>query len=112
MFSDHDNPVSAAAAAPAHDAQSAETPKETSQATPQENPTEQQHVAAREQATAEQNAVHETPSQRTEEDPKAETSPELPADRAIRGAGRPGAGLSRAAARNLRGRHDHAQDRA
>src|SRR6266404_2304573 len=77
MFSDHDNPVSAAAAAPAHDAQSAETPKETSQATPQENPAEQQHGAAR--ATAEQNAVHETPSQRTEEDPKAETSPELPA---------------------------------
>jgi len=48
MFSDHDNPVTAAAAAPAHEAQSAAAP---------ENPTEQQ-------------AVHETPSQRTEEDPK------------------------------------------
>jgi small subunit ribosomal protein S1 len=47
MFSDHDNPVTAAAAAPAHEAQSAAP----------ENPTEQQ-------------AVHETPSQRTEEDPK------------------------------------------
>src|SRR5215470_13482575 len=48
MFSDHDNPVTAAAAAPAHEAQSAAAP---------ENPTEQQ-------------AVHETPSQRSEEDPK------------------------------------------
>jgi small subunit ribosomal protein S1 len=37
MFSDNDNPVSAAAAAPAHEAQS-ETPHETPQATPQEAP--------------------------------------------------------------------------
>jgi small subunit ribosomal protein S1 len=54
MFSDHDNPVTAAAAAPAHEAQSAAAP---------ENPTEQP-------------AAHQTPSQRTEEDrktPQAET---------------------------------------
>jgi len=49
MFPDQDNPVTAAAAAPAHDAQSAAAP---------ENPAEQQ-------------AVHQTPSQRTEEDPQA-----------------------------------------
>jgi small subunit ribosomal protein S1 len=52
MFPDHDNPVTAAAAAPAHEAQSAAAP---------ENPTEQP-------------AVHETPSQRTEEDPKTPTA--------------------------------------
>ena len=48
MFSDHDNPVSAAAAAPAHETQSSD---------PQNA-----------------GAVHETPSQRTEEDPKPEVT--------------------------------------
>ena len=53
MFSDHDNPVTAAAAAPAHEAQSEAAA----------NPTEQQAVP---------DPSHETPSQRTEEDPKVE----------------------------------------
>src|SRR6266481_988203 len=77
MFSDHDNPVTAAAAAPAHESQSQaapqETPQASSQATSQENPAEQQS------AVPEQIAVHETPSQRTEEDPKSETVPVTPA---------------------------------
>src|SRR5689334_9636416 len=55
MFTDHDNPVTAAAAAPAHEAQSEAAA----------NPTEQQ-------------ATHESPSQRTEEDPKVETSAAAP----------------------------------
>src|SRR6266852_313625 len=59
MFSDHDHPVTAAAAAPAHESQS--------QAAPQENPAEQQQTAV-----PEQKAAHETPSQRREEDPKTE----------------------------------------
>jgi small subunit ribosomal protein S1 len=91
MFSDHDHPVTAAAAAPAHESQSPasqETPQASSHATSQENQAEQQQVAAQKQAApaqanAESNAAHETPSQRTEEDPKAETSsataPETPA---------------------------------
>jgi small subunit ribosomal protein S1 len=66
MFSDHDNPVTAAAAAPAHDAHS--------EAAPEANPTEQS--AAHDPA---QGSSRETPSQRTEEDPKAETSAEAPA---------------------------------
>ncbi|HKF26132.1 MAG TPA: hypothetical protein VKB24_09155, partial [Candidatus Acidoferrum sp.] len=53
MFSDHDNPVTAAAAAPADEALSAAAP---------ENPNQQQ-------------AVHGTPSQRTVEDP---LTPETP----------------------------------
>ena len=77
MFSDHDNPVTAAAAAPAHESQSQaapqETPQASSQATSQENPAEQQS------AVPEQSAAHETPSQRTEEDPKTETVSETPA---------------------------------
>src|SRR5215468_1712346 len=56
MFSDHDNPVTAAVAAPAHEAQSEAAT----------NPAEQQ-------------AAHETPSQRTEEDPKVGTSAQAPA---------------------------------
>ena len=68
MFSDHDNPVTAAAAAPAHESQSQSVPKETPQASSQDNPAEQQQPAV-----PEQNAAHETPSQRTEEDPKTET---------------------------------------
>ena len=56
MFSDHDNPVTAAAAAPAHEAQSEAAA----------NPTEQQQ------------AVHETPSQRTEEDAKPGNATEAP----------------------------------
>jgi len=66
MFSDHDHPVTAAAAAPAHESQA--TPQETPQASSQENPAEQQQTAV-----PEQTAAHETPSQRTEEDPKTET---------------------------------------
>src|SRR5258706_2643342 len=77
MFSDHDNPVTAAAAAPAHESQSQaapqETPQASSQATSQENPAEQQS------AVPEQIAAQETPSQRTEEDPKSEAAPETPA---------------------------------
>jgi len=81
MFSDHDNPVTAAAAAPAHESQSQaapqETPQASSQASSQENPAERQQAATQEHATpaqanAENSAVDETPSQRTEEDPKAE----------------------------------------
>jgi small subunit ribosomal protein S1 len=56
MFPDHDNPVTAAAAAPAHEAQSEAAA----------NPTEQQ--------AAHEASSHETPSQRTEEDPKVETA--------------------------------------
>jgi small subunit ribosomal protein S1 len=76
MFSDRDNPVSAAAAAPAHDAQPPEAQKE---AASQTNPAEEPQAASQEHAppalrTPEQHAAHETPSQRTEQDPKAETS--------------------------------------
>src|SRR5882724_9514150 len=56
MFSDHDNPVSAAAAAPAHDAQSEVTP-EKKPATQQENPAPQEDAdAAHEQLKAEVSA--------------------------------------------------------
>ena len=61
MFSDHDNPV-AAAAAPAHEAQSAAAP---------ENPTEH-HAGHDSSENPVQGQSHETPSQRTEEDPKPE----------------------------------------
>jgi small subunit ribosomal protein S1 len=74
MFSDHDNPVTAAAAAPAHESQSQAVPQETPQASSQENPAEQQPAAV-----PAQNATRETPSQRTEEDPKTETVPGTPA---------------------------------
>ena len=74
MFSDHDNPVTAAAAAPAHESQSQSVPKETPQASSQDNPAEQQQTAV-----PGQNAAHETPSQRTEEDPKTETVSGTPA---------------------------------
>src|SRR6266853_571845 len=67
MFSDHDHPVTAAAAAPAHESQSPAAPQDTPQAASQENPAEQQPAAV-----PEQSAAHETPSQRTEEDPKTE----------------------------------------
>jgi small subunit ribosomal protein S1 len=66
MFSDHDNPVTAAAAAPAHESQSQAVPPEAAQAS-RDNPAEQQQTAV-----PEQSAAHETPSQRTEEDPKTE----------------------------------------
>jgi len=66
MLSDHDNPVSAAAAAPAHESQS----PEAAQAASQENLAEKQQAAT----SPEPQVAHETPSQRTEEDPKAETS--------------------------------------
>jgi small subunit ribosomal protein S1 len=84
MFSDHDNPVTAAAAAPAHESQSQAAPQAVSQATPQENPAEQQQAATQEHATpaqanAENSTAHETPSQRTEEDPKSEAVPVTPA---------------------------------
>jgi small subunit ribosomal protein S1 len=65
MFSDHDNPVTAAAAAPAHEAQS--------EAAPEANPTEQQAVH-----DSSHDSSHETPSQRTEEDPKPENAPAAP----------------------------------
>jgi small subunit ribosomal protein S1 len=74
MFSDHDNPVTAAAAAPAHESQSQAVPQETPQASSQENPAEQQPAAV-----PAQNATRETPSQRTEEDPKTETVSGTPA---------------------------------
>src|SRR6266851_1532907 len=74
MFSDHDNPVTAAAAAPAHESQSQSVPQETPQASSQDHPAEQQQTAV-----PEQNAAHETPSQRTEEDPKTETVSGTPA---------------------------------
>ena len=74
MFSDHDNPVTAAAAAPAHESQSQSVPQEKPQASSQDNPAEQQQPAV-----PEQNAAHETPSQRTEEDPKTETVSGTPA---------------------------------
>ena len=67
MFSDHDHPVTAAAAAPAHESQSPAAPQDTPQAASQENPAEQQPAAV-----PEQSAAHETPSQRREEDPKTE----------------------------------------
>jgi len=67
MFSDHDHPVTAAAAAPAHESQSPAAPQDTPQAASQENPAEQQPAAV-----PEQSAAHETPSQRTGEDPKTE----------------------------------------
>jgi small subunit ribosomal protein S1 len=83
MFSDHDHPVTAAAAAPAHESQSPAAPQETSQASSQENQADRPLSATREHAAAEQNAAHETPSKRTEEDPKPQTSseaaPETPA---------------------------------
>jgi small subunit ribosomal protein S1 len=83
MFSDHDHPVTAAAAAPAHESQSQAAPQETSQASSQENQADRPQSATREHAAAEQNAAHETPSKRTEEDPKPQTSseaaPETPA---------------------------------
>ena len=66
MFSDHDNPVTAAAAAPAHESQSQAVPPEAPPAS-QDHPAEQQQTAV-----PEQSAAHETPSQRTEEDPKTE----------------------------------------
>ena len=75
MFSDHDHPVSAAAAAPAHESQSPESQKEASQT----NPGEQQSAPTHEHAAVEHNAAHETPSQKTEEDPKSETSSVAPA---------------------------------
>src|SRR5258708_3261198 len=74
MFSDHDNPATAAAAAPAHESQSQAVPQETPHASSQDNPAEQQPTAV-----PEQNAAHETPSQRTEEDPKTETVSGTPA---------------------------------
>jgi small subunit ribosomal protein S1 len=73
MFSDHDHPVTAAAAAPAHESQSQAAPQETPQAGSQENQADHPR-AAQEHAAVEQSAAHETPSQRTEEDPKPETS--------------------------------------
>jgi small subunit ribosomal protein S1 len=74
MFSDHDNPVTAAAAAPAHESQSQAVPQETPQASSQQNPAEQQPAAV-----PAQNATHESPSQRTEEVPKTETVSGTPA---------------------------------
>jgi small subunit ribosomal protein S1 len=74
MFSDHDNPVTAAAAAPAHESQAQAVPQETPQASSQENPAEQQPAAV-----PAQNATHETPSQRTAEDRKTETISGTPA---------------------------------
>ena len=83
MFSDHDHPVTAAAAAPAHESQSQAAPQETLQASSQENQADRPQSATREHAAAEQNTAHETPSKRTEEDPKPQTSseaaPETPA---------------------------------
>ena len=67
MFSDNDNPVSAAAAAPAHETQSSGAAAQTPS---QENLAEQQQAAT----SPEPQAAHETPAQRSEEDPKAETS--------------------------------------
>jgi small subunit ribosomal protein S1 len=82
MFSDHDHPVSAAAAAPAHDSQPQaapqETPQASSQAPLQENQADQAQ-ASQEHATPAHSAAHETPSQRTVEDPKSEAAPETPA---------------------------------
>jgi small subunit ribosomal protein S1 len=74
MFSDHDHPVTAAAAAPAHESQSQAAPQETPQASSQENQAGQPQSAA--QANVESNATQETPPQRTEEDPKTETPSE------------------------------------
>ena len=71
MFSDHDNPVTAAAAAPAHESQSQAVP-EAPQASP-DHPAEPQQAAV-----SEQSAAHETPSQRTEEDPKTEAAAAQP----------------------------------
>jgi small subunit ribosomal protein S1 len=74
MFSDHDNPVTAAAAAPAHDSQAAEAQNAAAQnpGEPQQSAGTPEHAAGH---TSEQNATHETPSQRTEEDPKTDTAP-------------------------------------
>jgi small subunit ribosomal protein S1 len=88
MFSDHDHPVTAAAAAPAHESQSQAAPQETPQASSptssQENPAERQQGATPEHTTpaqgnAENSAVHETASRRTEEDPESDSVPETPA---------------------------------
>src|SRR5439155_86364 len=57
MFSDRDNPVTAAAAAPAHESQSPETQKE---AASQTNPAEDPPAASQEQATP----AFATPKQR------------------------------------------------
>jgi small subunit ribosomal protein S1 len=82
MFSDRDHPVTAAAAAPAHESQAQAAPQETSQASAQENQADRAQSATPEHVAAEQNAAHETPSQRTE-DPQPQTSsaaaPETPA---------------------------------
>ncbi|HSC45367.1 MAG TPA: S1 RNA-binding domain-containing protein, partial [Candidatus Acidoferrum sp.] len=64
MFSDHDNPVTAAAAAPAH-----ETQNDSAQNNPAEQQATQQSAAGQGNASA-GTPAHETPSQRTEEDPK------------------------------------------
>src|SRR5436190_8138742 len=77
MFSDHDNPVTAAAAAPAHEAHS--------DATPEANPIEMSaahdpsQTSSHDSSGPSHGSSHETPSQRTEEDPKVETSTETPA---------------------------------
>jgi small subunit ribosomal protein S1 len=70
MFSDHDNPVTAAAAAPAHEEQSEAAT----------NPTEQQQAVqdATHEASSHEASSQETPPQRTEQDPKVETSEAAP----------------------------------
>lgn len=79
MFSDHDNPVTAAAAAPAHNSQSSEAKKEPAQ----ENQADQRQASSQESsASSQENAAHETPSQRTEEDPKSEAPAAAPPEAA------------------------------
>jgi len=75
MFSDHDNPVTAAAAAPAHETQNDSQQDKQSEPAVQNHPAEQSSAGQEQHASADnpthETATHETPSQRTEEDPKS-----------------------------------------
>jgi len=74
MFSDHDNPVTAAAAAPAHETQSEPAAQNSSaEQKATEQPEAGQPTAGQPGSASAENPVHETPSQRTEEDPKSAT---------------------------------------
>src|SRR5579863_6696827 len=74
MFSDHDNPVTAAAAAPAHESQSEPAAQNSSaEQKATEQPEAGQPTAGQPGSASAENPVHETPSQRTEEDPKSAT---------------------------------------
>ena len=70
MFSDHDNPVAAAAAAPAHEAQS-EPQNSSAEQNAAEQPGGGPPASQHPDGAPVENPVHETPSQRTAEEPKS-----------------------------------------